>query len=102
MPRAAVDTIFKRRTLAAGAIVGLLIPTLSFALYFSGGQIFVPQIFNLQWTDYVIYLVWPSLILLLLMNKSMLFVGTISVLLNVILYAAYGYALALIWPHPHR
>jgi hypothetical protein len=93
---------FTRRMMAAGAIVGLLIPTLWFALYFSGSQIFVPQIFNLQWTDYVIYLVWPSLLLLLLMNKSMLLVGTLSVLLNVILYAAYGYALALIWPHPRR
>ena len=82
--------------------MGLLIPMLWFSLYFSGSQILVPQIFNPQWTDYLIYLVWPSLPLLLLMNKSMLFVGTISVLLNVILYTAYGYALALIWPHPRR
>jgi len=82
--------------------MGLLIQMLWFALYFSGNQIFVPQIFNLQWTDYVIYLIWPSLLLLLLINKSLLVVGTISVLLNVILYATYGYALALIWPHPRR
>jgi len=77
--------------------VGLLIPMVWFAFYFSGSQIFVPQIFNLQWTDYVIYLVWPSLLLLLLMNHSMLVVGTISVFLNVILYAAYGYVLGVIW-----
>ena len=73
-----------------------------FALYFSGSQIFVPRIFNPQWTDYVIYLVWPSFLMLLLINKSLLVVGTISVLLNVILYAAYGYVLALIWPHLRR
>jgi hypothetical protein len=88
--------------MAAGAIVGLLIPMLWLALYFSGSQLFVPQIFNLQWTDYVIYLVWPSLLLLLLINKSMLLVGTISVLLNVIMYAACGYALAMIWPRLRR
>ncbi len=82
--------------------MGLLIPMLWFATYVSGSQVFVPEIFNLQWTDYVIYLVWPSLLLLLLMNKSMLLVGTISVLLNVILYAAYGYALAMIWPRLRR
>jgi hypothetical protein len=88
---------FTRRMMAAGAVMGLLIPILWFALYFSGSQIFVPQIFNLQWTDYVIYLVWPSLLLLLLINKSMLLVGTVSALLNVILYAAYGYVLGVIW-----
>ena len=76
--------------------MGLLIPMLWFAFYFSGSQILIPQIFNLQWTDDVIYLVWPSFLMLLLMNKSMLLVGTISVLLNVILYAAYGYALGMI------
>ena len=82
--------------------MGLLIPILWFALYFSGSQILIPQIFNLQWTDYVIYLVWPSFLMLLLINKSLLVVGPISVLLNVILYASYGYALALIWPHLRR
>ena len=69
-------------------------------LVLSGSQIFVPHIFNPQWTDDVIYLVWPSLLMLLLINKSLLVVGTISVLLNVILYAAYGYALAMIWSRP--
>ncbi|HSY79748.1 MAG TPA: hypothetical protein VK884_09060 [Verrucomicrobiae bacterium] len=44
---------FTRRMMAAGAIVGLLIPMLWFATYVSGSQVFVPQIFNLQWTDYV-------------------------------------------------
>ena len=71
--------------------MGLLIPVVWFAFYLSGSQIFVPRIFNPQWTDDVIYLVWPSFLMLLLINKSLLVVGTISVLLNVILYAAYGY-----------
>ena len=96
------STNFTRRMMAAGAIVGLLIPIVWFAFYLSGSQIFVPRIFNPQWTDDVIYLVWPSLLMLLLINKSLLVVGPISVLLNVILYAAYGYALALIWPHLRR
>jgi hypothetical protein len=51
----------------------------------------------MQWTDYVIYLVWPSFLMLLLINKSMLLVGPVSVFLNVILYAAYGYVLGVIW-----
>ena len=82
--------------------MGLLIPVVWFAFYLSGSQIFVPRIFNLQWTDDVIYLVWPSFLMLLLINKSLLVVGPISVLLNVILYAAYGYVLALIWPRLRR
>jgi hypothetical protein len=97
MPRAAVDTNFKRRMLAAGAIVGLLIPVVWFAFYLSGSQIFVPRIFNPQWTDDVICLVWPSFLMLLLINKSLLVVGPVSALLNVILYAAYGYVLGVIW-----
>jgi hypothetical protein len=92
-----VDTNLKRRTLAAGAIVGLLIPVVWFAFYLSGSQIFIPRIFNPQWTDDVIYLVWPSFLMLLLINKSLLVVGPVSVLLNVILYAAYGYVLGVIW-----
>ena len=102
MPRAAIDTNLKRRALAAGAIVGLLIPVVWFAFYLSGSQIFVPRIFNPQWTDDIIYLVWPSFLMLLLINKSLLVVGTISALLNVILYSAYGYALAMIWSRLRR
>jgi len=82
--------------------VGLLIPMLWFSLYFSGSQILVPQIFNPQWTDDVIYLVWPSFLMLLLINKSLLVVGPVSALLNVILYAAYGYALATMWSRLRR
>jgi hypothetical protein len=92
----------RRRMMAAGAIVGLLIPVVWFGFWYSGSQIFVPRIFNPQWTDTVIYLVWPSFLMLLLINKSLLLVGPVSALLNVILYTAYGYALALIWPHSRR
>ena len=77
--------------------MGLSIPVVWFAFYLSGSQIFVPRIFNPQWTDDVIYLVWPSFLMLLLINKSLLVVGTISTLLNVILYAAYGYILGMVW-----
>ena len=92
-----VDANLKRRALAIRAIVGLLIPVVWFAVYLSGSQIFVPRIFNPQWTDDVIYLVWPSFLMLLLINKSLLLVGPVSALLNVILYAAYGYIVGVVW-----
>jgi hypothetical protein len=88
---------FTRRMMAAGAIVGLLIPVVWFAFYLAGSQIFIPRIFNPQWTDDVIYIVWPSFLMLLLINKSMLVVGPVSVFLNVILYALYGYIVAVVW-----
>ena len=88
--------------MATGAIVGLLIPVVWFAFYYSGSQIFVPRIFNPQWTDDVIYIVWPSFLMLLLINKSLLVVGPVSALLNVILYAAYGYVLGVIWSRLRR
>jgi len=77
--------------------VGLLIPVVWFGFYLSGSQILVPRIFNPQWTDDVIYLVWPSFLMLLLINKSLLLVGPVSALLNVILYAAYGYIVGVVW-----
>jgi hypothetical protein len=83
--------------LAAGAVVGLLIPLAWFGLYSFGSEVFVPHIFNMQWHDYLIFAIWPSFLLLLVMNQSAVAVGAISVLLNIILYALYGYALAAIW-----
>ena len=82
--------------------MGLLIPVVWFAFWYSGSQIFVPRIFNPQWTDDVIYIVWPSFLMLLLINKSLLVVGPVSALLNVILYAAYGYVLGAVWSRLRR
>jgi hypothetical protein len=55
------------------------------------------HLFNMEWTDYIIFAIWPSFFLLLVMSQSAIVVGAISVLPNVILYAAYGYAFAGVW-----
>jgi ABC-type maltose transport system permease subunit len=94
MSQAVADAHLKRRMLAAGAIVGLLIPVIWFGFFYLGTGILVPHIFNMEGIDYIIFAIWPSFFLLLVWNQSALVVGAISVLLNVILYTAYGYALA--------
>ncbi|MGA6971189.1 MAG: hypothetical protein WBY93_06130 [Candidatus Binatus sp.] len=96
MPQAVADAHLKRRMLAAGAIVGLLIPVIWFAFFYLGTGILVPHIFNMEGLDYIIFAIWPSFFLLLVWNQSALVVGVISVLLNVILYAAYGYAFVVV------
>jgi ABC-type maltose transport system permease subunit len=94
MPQAVADVHLKRRMLVAGAVLGLLIPVIWFGFFYLGTGIFVPHIFNMEGLDYIIFAIWPSFFLLLVWNQSALVVGAISVLLNVILYTAYGYALA--------
>ncbi len=71
MPQAVADAHLKRRMLAAGAIVGLLIPVIWFAFFYLGTGILVPHIFNMEGLDYIIFAIWPSfLILLLVWNQS--------------------------------
>jgi hypothetical protein len=102
MPQGDADARFKRRMLAVGAIVGLLIPVIWFGFFYLGTGILVPHIFNMEGIDYLIFAIWPSFFLFLVMSQSALAVGAISVLLNVILYALYGYAFAMVWQWVRR
>ena len=57
----------------------------------------VVHLFNMEWTDYIIFAIWPSLLSPARDEPVRHRRGAISVLPNVILYAAYGYAFAGVW-----